>query len=258
MKLIVLNDNEAGNKCEAEHGLSFLVEDEKKILFDAGPSDVFLRNAKKLRIELDDVDFIVLSHGHWDHGNGLEFIKNNKLICHQDCFIKRYRNKDDSYIGLPFTLEETKKKFNLILSKEPYQISENTLFLGEIPRVNHFEAKKTLFHKEGKKEDFVMDDSAIVIKFVKGLIIIAGCSHAGICNIIEYAKKVTGIKKVHAVIGGFHLKVVDDVTNKTIEYFQREQIERVYPCHCVYPPVLDKFSEVLGAERIKSGDIIDL
>jgi 7,8-dihydropterin-6-yl-methyl-4-(beta-D-ribofuranosyl)aminobenzene 5'-phosphate synthase len=257
MRLFVLNDNAAGNNCEAEHGLSFLVESEKKILFDVGPSDVFLRNAKKLGIKLDDVDSIVLSHGHWDHGNGLEFIKNKKLICHPECFIKRFSKKDDSSIGLPFTLEEAKKKFDLILSKEPHKISENIIFLGEVPRLNNFEAKKTSFHKEGNEEDFVIDDSAIAIKSDKGLIIIAGCSHAGICNIIEYAKKITGLKKVHAVIGGFHLKEVDEVTNKTIEYFQQEKIERIYPSHCVYPPVLEKFSEVLNAGRIKSGDIID-
>ncbi|MCK5476341.1 MAG: MBL fold metallo-hydrolase [Candidatus Aenigmarchaeota archaeon] len=258
MRLTVLNDNEAGNMFEAEHGLSFLVEDNgKKILFDAGPSNVFLRNAKKLGIDLGDIDFIVLSHGHWDHGNGLEFIKNKKLTCHPGCFIKRYRKKDNTYIGLPFTLEDAKKNFDLILSKEPYEISENIIFLGEIPRENNFEAKKTPFYKEGKEEDFVMDDSAIAIKSDNGLMIIAGCSHAGICNIIEYAKKTTGLKKVHAVIGGFHLRKVDELTNKTIEYFRKENIERIYPSHCVHPPVLEKFSEKLNAGRIKSGDIME-
>jgi len=257
MKLTILNDNEAGNNYEAEYGLSFLVEDEKKILFDAGPSDVFLRNAKKLGVNLDDIDFIVLSHGHWDHGNGLKFIKNKKLICHPECFIKRYRKNDDSYIGLPFTLEQAKNNFDLILSKKPYKISENIVFLGEIPRKNDFEAKKTAFYKENNEEDFVTDDSAIAIKSNKGLIIIAGCSHAGICNIIEYAKKVTGSKKVHAVIGGFHLRKTDEVTDKTIEYFRKEKIERIYPSHCVHPLVLEKFSEKLNAGRIKSGDILN-
>jgi 7,8-dihydropterin-6-yl-methyl-4-(beta-D-ribofuranosyl)aminobenzene 5'-phosphate synthase len=257
MRLIVLNDNEAENKFEGEHGLSFLIENEKNILFDVGPSDVFLRNAKKLGINIDNIDFIVLSHGHYDHGNGLKFIKNKKLICHPGCFIKRYRKKDDSYVGLPITEEEAKKNFKLILSKEPYTISENIFFLGEIPRKNDFEAKKTTFHKEGKENDFIMDDSALAIKSKKGLIVVTGCSHSGICNIIEYAKKVTKLEKVYAVVGGFHLLEVDEITNKTIEYMKKEKIEKIYPSHCVLEPVVEEFSNKLNSERIKVGDIID-
>lgn len=256
MRLIVLNDDVAG-KCSAEHGLSFLIEEGEKILFDVGPSDIFLRNSKKLGINLEEIETIVLSHGHWDHGNGLKFIKNKKLICHPECFIKRYRKKDDSYIGLPINLEEAKKNFQLVLTKEPYDITENIIFLGEIPRKNDFEAKRASFYKEGKEDDFVIDDSALAIKSKKGLIVVAGCSHAGICNIIEYAKKVSKSGKVYAVIGGFHLKEVDKLTLKTIDYFKKEKIERIYPSHCVEEPVLKKFEEVLSSGRVHSGDIID-
>ncbi len=258
MRLIVLNDNVAGKKCSAEHGLSFLIEDDKKILFDVGPSDILLKNAKILEVNLDDINCIVLSHGHWDHGNGLKFIKNKKLICHPGCFIKRYEKKDNSYIGLPLTLEEVKKDFDLILSKEPYKISENITFLGEIPRKNDFEAKTTEFYKEGKEDDFVVDDSALAIKSKNGLIVVTGCSHTGICNIIEYAKEVTGLNKVYTVIGGFHLKDIDDVTLKTIDYFKKEDIKKICPSHCVSEQVIKKFSEEFNSIRIHSGDIIDL
>ncbi len=131
MRLIVLNDNAAGNNCGAEHGLSFLVEDEQKILFDTGPSDIFLKNAKILGVDINDANLIVLSHGHYDHGNGLEFIRSKKLVCHPECFVRRYRKADGSYIGLPLTLEEAKKNFTLVLAKEPYEISENIIFLGK-------------------------------------------------------------------------------------------------------------------------------
>ena len=257
MKLTALNDNTPSKKCDAEHGLSFLIEDDKKVLFDTGPSDIFMKNAKILGINFEDIDSIILSHGHYDHGNGLKFIKNKKLICHPGCFIRRYRKADDFYIGLPITLEEAKKNFELILTKKPYKISENIVFLGEVPRKNDFEAKTTTFCKEGKEDDFVIDDSALAIKSEKGLIVIAGCSHAGICNIVEYAKEVTEFKKVYAVIGGFHLNAVDEITLKTIEYFKKEKIERIYPSHCVTEPVLEKFSEELNAGKIHSGDVIE-
>ncbi|MEA3343259.1 MAG: MBL fold metallo-hydrolase [archaeon] len=258
MKLTVLNDNTAGRICPAEFGLSFLLEEDKKVLFDLGPSDIFIRNAKALNISLEDIDCIVLSHGHWDHGNGLKFIKNKKLICHPDCFIKRYLKKDDAYIGMPLTLEEAKNNFELILIKDPYQISQNIIFLGEIPRKNSFESTKTPFYKDEKKDDFVMDDSAIAINSQKGLIIITGCSHAGICNIAEHAKKVTGIEKIHAVIGGFHLKYAGEITGRTIEYFKKEKIEKIYPSHCTELPALSKFYEAFKIEQIHSGDVIRL
>jgi len=256
MRLTVLNDEVAGI-CPAEHGLSFLVEADRKILFDVGPSDIFKNNALKLGANLDDIYAIVLSHGHWDHGNGLKFIKNKKLICHPGCFTKRYRKKDNSYVGLPFTLEEAGESFDLVLSREPCDISNRITFLGEIPRKNDFEAKSTSFVFEDGKDDFVMDDSALVIKSNQGIVIVAGCSHSGICNIIEYAKKVTGIKKVHAIIGGFHLKEADAITLKTIAYLKKQNIDKILPSHCVSLPVIKLFEKELGAMRVHSGDTIN-
>lgn len=258
MRVTVLNEDHAGKVCGAEHGLSLLIDADKKILFDVGPSGIFLKNTQTLGANLDDVDFIVLSHGHHDHGNGLNLIKNKKLVCHPDCFIKKYRKKDGHYNGLQMTLEEAKKNFELILSKEPYQISENIIFLGEIPRTNDFEAKKTDFFREGKKEDFIMDDSALAIKSEKGLVVISGCSHSGICNILEYAKKVSGVENIYAVIGGFHMETAGEVTIKTIDYFKKERIEKVYPSHCTELPALSKFYEVFNISQTRSGDIIEL
>ncbi|MFH1127613.1 MAG: MBL fold metallo-hydrolase [archaeon] len=258
MRLTVLNDNLAGKKCCGEHGLSFLIEGEKKILFDAGSSDLFLKNHEILGFSPEDVELIVLSHGHWDHGNGLRFIRSKKLICHPECFIKRYKKDNDKYNGLALSLEDARKSFDLMLSKEPYQISENIVFLGEIPRMNDFEAKKTPFYKEGRKEDYIMDDSGIAIKSDKGLIVVTGCSHAGICNIIEYAKKVTCAKKVYAVLGGFHLMEDDEITKRTTEYFKKEKIEKIYPTHCTELPALARFYDMFKIKRIHSGDIIEL
>jgi 7,8-dihydropterin-6-yl-methyl-4-(beta-D-ribofuranosyl)aminobenzene 5'-phosphate synthase len=256
MRLTVLVDNKKG-KCESEFGLSFLIEDDKKILFDTGASDLFLKNAKNLDIKLDNIDMIVLSHGHWDHGNGLGHIRGFLLICHPDCFIKRYR-KDGTYIGLPLNQEEAKKKFDLFLSKKPYLLSDNITFLGEIPRKNDFEAKTTNFYKENKKDDFVIDDSALAIRSKKGLIVITGCSHAGICNIIEYAKEVTNINNVYAVIGGFHLREINETTKKTIDYLKKEKIEKIIPCHCVADEVIGLFKKELNSDTIYSGDSIEI
>jgi len=257
MRLLVLNDDLSGRDFPGEHGFSVLVEADKKVLFDTGHSDLFIKNAERLGVSLDDVDSVVLSHGHWDHGNGLKFVKNRRLVCHPDCFSKRYLKKDGAYVGLEMPLEEAKNNFELVLTKKPYPVSEAIIFLGEVPRTNDFEGKTTKFYLDGKKDDFTMDDSALAIKTKKGLVVVSGCSHAGICNIVEYAKKVSGVKKVYAVFGGFHLKG-EAAANEVIAYFRKGGIEKVFPSHCIDLPALSKFYENFNIKQVHSGDIIEL
>jgi 7,8-dihydropterin-6-yl-methyl-4-(beta-D-ribofuranosyl)aminobenzene 5'-phosphate synthase len=255
MKLTVLTENTAGGRFGAEHGLSYLIEhDGKTILFDTGHSDLFLSNAVKLGYDLEKhVDVIVLSHGHWDHGDGLRYIENKPLITHPLSFIKRYRKADHSYIGLAFNKEETEKRFELFASAGPHKITDSIIFLGAIPRENDFEAKNTTFIDENGNEDFVPDDSAMVFILNKEIVVVTACSHSGICNITEYARKVTGIKKVKAVIGGFHLKKDDRQTRETVKYFKKIGVEQVHPSHCTELPALTVFFNEFGIEQVKTG-----
>lgn len=259
MKLTVLCNDEAKTGFEKEHGLSLFLEiDDKKILFDTGATDVFVNNAHKLNIHLKNLDAVVLSHGHWDHGNGLKYLENVKLVCHPGCFERRFRKQEDIEISLPFLVPELKEQFELVLSKAPYSISEKIIFLGEIPRENSFEGKYSNWYKENKEEDFVMDDSGMVIITEKGLVVIAGCSHAGICNIIEYAKKVTGVNDVYSVIGGFHLLEDNEVAKKTLDYFEKEGIRKVYPLHCTCDEVIKIISERFQSKIVVAGDQIGM
>lgn len=257
MKITVLNDNVKG-KCEGEHGLSYLIEADKKVLFDIGPSDISFKNARKLKVDLREVDTIILSHGHYDHGNGLVYMSGKTLICHPGCFIRRFRKKDSSYVGLPMTLEDAKMRFNLVLSDEPYKVSDDITFLGQIPRTNDFEVSTEHFYMEDKKDDPILDDSALAIKTKKGIVVVTGCSHSGICNIIEYAKKVCKSNKVYAVIGGFHILKVNEVAMKTLEYLKKQKISHLYPSHCTLKPVLEVFSKAIKINNVHSGDIINI
>lgn len=254
MKITILTDNFAGARFLSEHGLSYLIEyDDVRLLWDTGATDVFLQNAKKLNLNIDEVEMVVLSHGHWDHGDGLKFLKNKTLITHPNSFIKRYRRINNEYLGLNQTIEQVKQNFNLILSEKPYFINENIVFLGEIPRKFDFEKWNTPYVDEFGKEDFISDDSALAIVQKDGLVIVTGCSHSGICNIIEYAKSVTGIDKIKAVIGGFHLKKVNNQTKKTIEYFKENKIEQIYPSHCTQLPALAEFYKEFKIQQVKTG-----
>lgn len=242
MKLKVLEDNNTFIDMYylAEPGVSYYIEDgNDKILFDTGYSSVVIENAKKMNINLNEINKVIISHGHNDHTGGLKYFfeekRNFELIAHPECFDYKEDNTG-LYIGSPLNKDELNKICNLNLSRNPVQVNENITYLGEIPTFNEFESRYSIGKSiiDGKKiEDTIIDDSAIVYKSEKGLFIITGCSHSGICNIIEYAKKVCNNERVYGVIGGFHLFNIDKRLEKTVNYLKENDIKLLYPCHCI-------------------------
>ncbi|MFO7755147.1 MAG: MBL fold metallo-hydrolase, partial [Bacteroidales bacterium] len=255
MKISILTDNAPGTYTAAEHGLSYLIEhDGRRILFDTGQSDLFLKNADIMNIDMDSVDTIVLSHGHYDHGNGLKYLSGGTLICHPACFGKKYGRGGKKYIGLYENRDELEKKFKLICSAEPYSITENIVFLGEIPRVTDFESKETYFTFEDGSPDYIMDDSAVALIHKEGLFVITGCGHAGVVNTLEHALKVTGEKRIYGIMGGFHLKDNNQQTKQTIKYLQQKEVKHVYPSHCTALPAMAAFYDAFGMRQLKTGE----
>jgi len=255
MQLTVLTENVASGKYLAEHGLSYLIEYKgNKILFDTGHSDVFLKNAQTLGINLaSETDMVVLSHGHWDHGDGLKYLSNKTLVSHSNIFMNRFRKTDKTPVGLSISKPYLETSFKLVLSEHPHLLYDGMLFLGEIPRLNNFEAQTTPFVDENDNPDFVMDDSAMVIIEKGALNIISGCAHSGICNIIDYAKKVTHCEKINAVIGGFHLKKNNSQTQQTIAYLKENKVKYVYPSHCTELPAMAAFYNEFNIDQLKTG-----
>lgn len=258
MRISVLTENHAGTFTHAEHGLSYLIEHEgNRVLFDTGQSDMFIKNAERMKVSLMNIDTIVLSHGHFDHGNGLNYLSGGSLICHSGCFVKRYRKADHSYIGLKRRKDEIATKFNLMTTKESYYINNNIIFLGEIPRLSNFESKATAFVFDDGSPDFVMDDSSLALILPDGLFVVTGCGHSGIVNTLEHAKKVTGISNIYGIMGGFHLKEIDHQTKETIRNLKNNKVKHVLPSHCTELPALSAFYEAFGIKQVKSGDIYE-
>jgi len=254
----------------SEFGFSSYMEtDDKKILFDLGETDCFLKNASNMGIDLTDLDYVVLSHGHHDHTNGLEYLiklynDNNipvenrpKLLAHPEAFLNRYVDEDK--IGCKLSFKELAKNFQIVKSSDVFQISNNLMFLGEVPRENNFEGKDSLGEivKEGFREaDYIFDDTAIAYKAKEGLVIIAGCSHAGICNILEYSKKVTNVDNILTIIGGFHLQwSVDEYISKISDELAKYNIKDICACHCTGERAIEQFcnDNRLNASKIGSG-----
>jgi len=242
MKITLLTENSVSEKawrtCIAEWGLSALIEFEgKKILFDTGMTYVYIKNAKALGVDLEDVDVIALSHKDPDHIGGLKLWKSSEkkqLVAH------------------PITIERISGNFEIKSTSATLEFLPNAFFLGEIPRVMKFEIGQ-------RGSDKMLDDSALAFKTKNGtIVVITGCSHPGICNICEYAKKITG-QKLYAVIGGFHLShAAESLLDDTINYFKSEKLKLIYPMHCVDMPALSRFYIEFGITKVSAGDTIKI
>lgn len=252
MKLKVLVDN---NTCIdhyfiGEPGVSYLIEDgDYRVLFDLGYSDVFIRNGIKLDVDFLNLDAVAISHSHLDHTWGLEPLiklmteaqlegrpcKRPLFVAHPDAFVpKTYFGTDE--FGMNVSLEKVRKYFAPALTKSSLWLTQRLVFLGEIPRLNGFEAKTAIGKQEINGQlidDYNMDDTALVYRSEAGLVIITGCSHAGICNIVEYARAVCGDERIADVIGGLHLlNPLREQLYGTVDYFRSIGCKAIHACHC--------------------------
>lgn len=269
LKMTILCEDQAQNgfldkKFNGQHGLSLFIEADCRILFDAGPSDVVLSNAALSGVDLKSAEWIVLSHGHWDHADGLLSLADagirSKLLLHPAAFANRYRPSGLN-IGMAMTRDHATEFFELHESSAPIRLSEKVWFLGEIPRQNDFESQASdfFFVEKGQKHpDFLLDDTALAISTPQGVAVVTGCSHAGVCNICEHALRVVGDDRLHLVIGGFHLLDDSEIVDKTVAYFQERKVERLYPMHCTGLPALSKFYAAFGIDKLCAGDTLEI
>lgn len=195
-----------------EHGLSLYIETSKqKILFDVGAGAFFLENAKKLGVNISDVDYLIISHGHNDHGGGLKtFLDQNEkaeVFIHRLAFKKHYalrQNGKMEYIGLDQELRSNKQ---IVLTADRFFISLGVqLFTNTVEQVPQPESNKGLTVEiEGSmiEDDFCHEQNLIIDEGGK-ILLVTGCAHNGIVNIVQQCNEFKGRMPDH-VIGGFHL-----------------------------------------------------
>jgi 7,8-dihydropterin-6-yl-methyl-4-(beta-D-ribofuranosyl)aminobenzene 5'-phosphate synthase len=224
----------------SEHGLAVLVEKEDhRILFDTGQSDLLLANAREMSIDLSSIDRIVLSHGHYDHGGGLEalshIVEPEIIVAHQAALEPRYSVPPGSpprQIGI--TMPEKFSDRLQIISKVT-ELAPGLFFLGVIPRQTVFEDTGGSFFldPQGKNPDLLPDDSGLLVLTDSGPVLLVGCAHSGIVNILQYVAQMLAIKEFAAVLGGLHLlNAKPERLQKTVDAFRSFHVKQIGPVHC--------------------------
>ena len=250
----------------AEHGLSLLVtvyqgEEKHTVLFDTGYSKIGVpHNLEQLKVDLNELEGIVLSHGHMDHTGALYAILDKipgtiPLVLHPGAFDgpRFFGLADGRKLLFPQTLvrkDLLSRNVVLMERKTPTPLAhEGILVTGEVERVTPFEKglPNAVLERDGKIEkDPIIDDQALVVHLKgKGLVVIAGCSHAGIINTVLYAQKLTGIEKVHTILGGFHLSGphFESIIEQTIGELKRINPEVLVPMHCTGWTAIQRMSQ---------------
>ena len=234
MRIRVLIENKETPFFLYEHGLSLLIEyNNKTILFDTGKTSNFIENAKKLRLDLSKIDYLILSHAHYDHTSGtIPFIKEynykNNIYVGLGFSNNKYSLYDDYvYKGIPFKMEELE---NVIYVKDSLNL-DNDISLYSNFKYNDPSSHFYLLNKNYEKDLFI-EETVLTINTDKGLVLIVGCSHAGITNIVDEIISRTN-KKIRGIIGGFHLSEckIDEVL-KVIGKLEKYDLEFICPMHC--------------------------
>jgi 7,8-dihydropterin-6-yl-methyl-4-(beta-D-ribofuranosyl)aminobenzene 5'-phosphate synthase len=250
-----LEGGRTGDALRAEHGFSCLVTIEKagrevRVLFDAGLTpDGLAENMRRLELAPGDVDIVVLSHGHWDHTTGMDgFVKavgraNVPVLIHPEFWSRRrIALPGREPVELPSTSKGALEGagFEIVEQQQPSFLLDGSLLVtGEIDRTTDFEQGHPLFQAyrgdHWEPDPLVLDDQALVANVRgRGLVVLSGCSHSGIVNILRYVRKLTGEDRVHAVIGGFHLSgpLFEKLIAPTCDALADFSPDHLVPSHC--------------------------
>lgn len=245
-----------------EHGFAALVErDGEKVLFDTGQGLALFQNAKTLGIELASIKKVVLSHGHNDHTGGLagllELGGEPDVYAHPDLFMSRYwaaEGGSEENISIPFSrthYEALGARFHL--SEKGQVVAEGIVTTGQVKRETLFEkGDASLFRspEDGGGKDDQPDDLSLVIDGEEGLIVLLGCAHAGLVNILHHVERMIPDRKIKTVMGGTHLGFSgEEQMAGTIEAMTNMGIEQVGASHCTGLAGASRLREALGADR---------
>jgi 7,8-dihydropterin-6-yl-methyl-4-(beta-D-ribofuranosyl)aminobenzene 5'-phosphate synthase len=261
--LTILVDDQARTPMASEHGFALWIQTgRRRILFDTGQGAALPGNAERLGIDLSTADIVVLSHGHYDHGGGLPHVlgRNRTLAVYAHPRVLRSRfaieEGDIRPVHLPNSVMEALRRHpNVHWVRREIRLGTDIGLTGPIPRPSSFEDPGGPFFLDpaGRFPDAIDDELALWIGTPAGLIVCVGCAHAGLINTLHLARQQSGINRIAAVIGGFHLGAAAATRIvQTVETLHDFAPQRLVPCHCTGRRAIQALQSAFG-DRVAEG-----
>ncbi len=249
MRITIISENTVGRRIGlGEHGFSAFIETAgANYLFDTGSGHSVVKNSLELHKDLRSIKKIFLSHGHFDHTGGLPEVLKLKgrvdVHAHPGIFLDRIHlareNKTETtqFVGIPY-----KRRYleslgaNFIFNKDFVEVEKGVFLTGEVPRNSPFEKPDPMLFAEidGKMAlDVFADDQSLILNTRKGLVLVLGCAHSGMINIVNHVIQKTGKKKFYAILGGTHLDFLTPEQMKaSVKALEKVEVEKIGVCHC--------------------------
>lgn len=262
-RITIVVDNRAAEGLLREHGFSVWVEVAgRRLLFDTGQGGALLGNAEKLGIELHTVDDLVLSHGHYDHSGGVPVViaraSTAEVYAHPSATGPRYSLRDGvaKSIAMPVDARSALETHAIGVhwTSRALRLTASVGITGPIPRLTDYEDTGGPFYVDigGTRRDPIVDDLALWTRTDRGLVVVVGCSHAGLVNTLRHALKLSGEPRLHAVLGGFHLSEASEVRlARTMAALADLDPDLIVPCHCTGDAAVERLRQTFGARIVR-------
>ena len=269
MKFTFLVDNKTEDtRCRAEWGLSILIETKgNKILLDTGASSLFAENAAKMGIDLKTIDALVISHGHYDHTEGVpafsEINRTAPIYLHKEALFETYGETNGKIEAVTCGIrwsESFRREIQprICFTEGVYKLYENVTLVGNIPDMEGFIPTETFYKKVHTKQsdggisvsyekDYMRHEQALIVEEDQGLYLFSGCSHRGVVPTVDYVRRLFPGKRISALIAGMHLYPVSKEERKQIvKEITAIDLDTVFPVHCTGTEGILMLKECLG------------
>lgn len=267
MEIALIVDNETPPGLVAEHGFAAWIDTgDGRLLFDTGQGAALAPNAAALGIDLGEADALILSHGHYDHTGGIPAFlaanatapvysgkgaKTARFSCHPDQ-APRAIGMAEAVCAALDTLPAARR----IELDAPYRLRPGIGITGPIPRLCAFEdTGGPFFLDTGKtRSDLIGDDLSMWFETARGLVILSGCCHSGLVNTVNHIRRITGIERIHGIVGGLHLlNASAERLDATLRFIAECRPDFLVPCHCTGAQVAERLQREFGAAAVTVG-----